>query len=372
MKATIGLICLVMAAVIQTYAQPLTLPPGGDNQKSSVIQWIGPVSITITYNSPDVTGPDGADRSGKIWGGLVPWGMADNNFGTADKIPWRGGANENTTIEFSHDVQVEGEDLEAGVYGLHFIPEPDAWTVIFSRNATSWGSYFYDASEDALRVSVVPRKGPHSEWLTYEFVERNPDHTIIAMKWEEMVVPFRIDAPVTAYYLQGFRDDLRGSAGFDWRNWVQAVNFCTRRNVNLEEALQWAEYAISGPFVGERNFTTLEAKAMVLIALDKTAEADALMEEAMQLHDATMVRVHQYGRQLISMGRPEKALEVFQQNRKRYPDDKFTTIVGLARGFEATDNAKKAIRYYYEAAANAPDGQGAYYESLARKLEDDL
>jgi hypothetical protein len=351
-------------------AQSLSLPPSGDNQRCSVTQWVGPVSVTIEYSSPDVTAPDGSSRKGKIWGGLVPWGMADNSFGTAEKIPWRGGANENTTITFSHDVRIEGQDLSAGTYGLHFIPQPDEWTVIFSHNATSWGSYFYDAEKDALRVRVQPRKGAYTEWLTYEFTERMPDHTVAVLKWEEMVVPFKIEAPVTKYYLETIRNELHNYQGFDWKNWVQAISFCISNNINLEEALQWSEYAIAAPFVGARNFTTLQAKALVLMKLERLEEADALMDEAMALPDASMQNIHQYGRQLINLGRVEMALEIFKLNSKKFPDDDFTTIVGLARGYEATGQPKKAIRHYRMASENAPAGQRAYYESLARKLED--
>ena len=37
----------------------VTLPPSGKNQRASVSQWIGLVEVTITYNSPQVTAPDG-------------------------------------------------------------------------------------------------------------------------------------------------------------------------------------------------------------------------------------------------------------------------------------------------------------------------
>lgn len=59
--------------VATTAAAQLTLPPPGDNQKSSVTQHIG----SIDYNSPDVHAPNGDDRRGKIWGQLVPYGMTD-------------------------------------------------------------------------------------------------------------------------------------------------------------------------------------------------------------------------------------------------------------------------------------------------------
>ena len=72
----LALICTAGALT----AQALTAPPPGANQRSTVTQYMGMVSVTIDYNSPDVTSPAGEDRTGKIWGQLVPWGIAPNPF----------------------------------------------------------------------------------------------------------------------------------------------------------------------------------------------------------------------------------------------------------------------------------------------------
>ena len=93
-RSLVASVLAVIATVpgLRLTAQSLTLPPSGDNQKASVSQWIGPVELSITYHSPDVTAPNGQDRRGKIWGELVPWGYANLGFGTCgDKCPWRGG-----------------------------------------------------------------------------------------------------------------------------------------------------------------------------------------------------------------------------------------------------------------------------------------
>src|SRR6516165_10991668 len=74
----------------------LATPPSGNNQKASVAQYIGPVSITIEYSSPAVHGPNGKDRRGQIWGKLVPYGLTDLGFGNGKPCPWRACANENT------------------------------------------------------------------------------------------------------------------------------------------------------------------------------------------------------------------------------------------------------------------------------------
>lgn len=330
---------------------------------------MGLVSVTVTYNSPDVTGPNGEDRKGKIWGGVVPYGLTENNFGTAAKMPWRAGANENTIIQFSHDVKVEGMSLSAGTYGLHMIPTTDKWTVIFSKNSSAWGSYFYNEKDDALRVEVLPQKTAYTEWLTYDFLLKNPESTTLALKWEELMVPVKIEADVTGAYLSQIRQELQNAPGFKWENWVAAVNFCLSKNVNLEEALQWSEYAIKASFIGEKNFTTLSTKARVLYKLNRKADGDMAIAEAMAESTATMNDVHNFGRQLIADGYPDKALEVFELNRKNHPEDKFATLVGLARGYEAVGKYKLAEKNYRIAAENAPEGQRDYYLGLAGAME---
>ncbi|MFN7118838.1 MAG: DUF2911 domain-containing protein, partial [Saprospiraceae bacterium] len=174
----ITLLTALLVSAFTSFAQ-LTTPPSGDNQKSVTTQYIGALAhVTITYNSPDVTAPNGESRTGKIWGQLVPYGLTDQGFGTSKAAPWRAGSNEGTTIEFSHDVTVQGKALPAGKYGFFVIVEKEGpWTLIFSKNASAWGSYFYNDKEDALRVQATPEKTEYHEWLTYEFIDRQAEST---------------------------------------------------------------------------------------------------------------------------------------------------------------------------------------------------
>src|SRR5438552_2137597 len=95
------------------FAQGLTIIADGGNKKASVSERIGVSDVTVHYDRPAVKG-----REGQIWGKLVGYGFTDLGFGTSKAAPWRGGANENTTITFSTDVQVEGKPIAAGTYGL--------------------------------------------------------------------------------------------------------------------------------------------------------------------------------------------------------------------------------------------------------------
>lgn len=354
----LALSLLWLAASPKLMAQSITLPPSGDNQKSITTQYIGSLAyVTIQYNSPDVTAPNGEDRNGKIWGTQVAhYGLVNLGFGTAEAAPWRAGSNENTTITFSHDMLVEGKSIAAGTYGLHMIVEENQpWVLILSKNASAWGSYFYDESEDALRVEVKPEESEFHEWLTYEFVDRQPEQTTVAMMWENMKVPFTISVPdMKQLYVDNMRKELQSSAGFSWQGWNQAATYCLMNDTNLEEALVWADHAVSMPYIGQENFTTLQTKASILSKLNRADEADQVMMQAINHPTATPLQIHAYGRQLITQGEKEKALEIFQLNAKKYPDT-WPVNVGLARGYSATGDYKKAIKYAKMAADEAPD-----------------
>lgn len=349
---------LWLSASPKLIAQSVTLPPSGDNQKSITTQYIGSLAhVTIQYNSPDVTAPNGEDRNGKIWGTQVAhYGLVNLGFGTAEAAPWRAGANENTTITFSHDMEVEGKSIPAGTYGLHMIVEENQpWVLILSRNASAWGSYFYDESEDALRVEVKPEESEFHEWLTYEFVDRQPEQTTVAMMWENVKVPFTVSIPdMKQLYVDNMRKELQSTAGFSWQGWNQAATYCLMNDTNLEEALLWADNAVSMPYIGQENFTTLQTKASILTKLNRGDEADQVMMQAINHPTATPLQIHAYGRQLITQGEKEKALEIFQLNAKKYPDT-WPINVGLARGYSATGDYKKAIKYAKMAADEAPD-----------------
>jgi hypothetical protein len=140
------------------------------SQHAVVTQRIGVTDITIDYHRPRV-------NSRSIFGDVVPF----------DRV-WRAGANDNTTIAFPHQVAIEGQPLPPGRYGLHVIPGKTEWTVIFSRNATSWGSFSYDKAEDALRVKVTPKEAAFREELTYEFTELKDDGATILLSWERVAV----------------------------------------------------------------------------------------------------------------------------------------------------------------------------------------
>ncbi len=346
---------LVLLVAGPTFGQGLTLPPSGGNQKSSVIQSIGLVEVRIDYSSPDVTGPNGQSRRGQIWGQLVPYGLTNLGFGNGNPGPWRAGANENTVITLSHDVQIEGKPLAAGSYGLHMIAEEGDWTIIFSKNSSSWGSFFYDEREDALRVTVSPQEAPFREFLSYDFLDREADRATVALHWEDLRVPFVIEVPNgNELYLARIREELRSSPGFNWQNWVAASQFCVQNATNLEEALEWAEVAVSRPFVGQENFTTLQNKSQVLSALGRGDEARAVRDQALRHRSASPAQIHTWARQLQVQGEVEQAVAIFKLNGELNGEE-WPVHVGLARAYSAQGDYDKALEHARKAREQAPD-----------------
>ncbi|MFL6501201.1 MAG: DUF2911 domain-containing protein, partial [Candidatus Udaeobacter sp.] len=153
-------LCLAVAGFGQIASAQNDLNLPDVSQAAEVKQRVALTDIAIKYHRPLVNGR-------KIWGGLVPYGKV-----------WRAGANENTIIEFSDPVSIEGKPLDKGIYGLHMIPNQDSCTVIFSKTNTAWGSYSYDEKEDALRVDVKPRPlAEMKEALEFEFDDLKPNST---------------------------------------------------------------------------------------------------------------------------------------------------------------------------------------------------
>ena len=340
-KLPLAFFALSLFLVSDIQAQ-MTLPPSGSNQKSEVTQYLGLVKVTIAYSSPDVSGRE-------IWGKLVPYGLAHLNFGKSSEqnpSPWRAGANENTTITFSHNIEVEGKPLKAGTYGLHLVPGEQEWVVIFSNNTGAWGSFSYLPNEDALRVTVKPAACEFNEWLTYEFVDRQQNSATARLKWEKIAVPFKISVSNgDDLYVQKIREEFTGQKGFSWLNGVAAINFCANKKINLEEALGWAQSYL------DRNikyFPIYQAKGNVLAAMDKKVEAEAVMKEAINLPDATAGQISNYGRSLITQTRAKDAMVVFEIGFKRYPTA-VAALMGMARGYSANGDSKKALKFAQDA-----------------------
>lgn len=314
------------------------------SQRATVTQRIGLTDVTIVYHEPMVGGRE-------IWGKAVPFAKV-----------WRSGANQNTTIRFSDDVTVEGKALAAGTYGLHTIPDKDQWTIIFSKNSTSWGSFSYDEKEDALRVTVKPQQAEFREALTYTFDDIKPESAAATLRWEKLAVPFQIGVDVKKLVLTSIHNQLRNTGGFTWSGFNEAANWCLDNNYNLEEALKWEDQSIQG----EDRFENWETKSRILAALGRKDESDKALATA--LDKANAIQLYVYARSLQRQGNAKRAFELYPLVAKR--DAKhWISHVANARIDSNAGDFSGATKEITQAISAAPDPQKPFLEPLLKRLE---
>ena len=217
------------------------------SQHAVVSQRIGITDITINYHRPLANGR-------QVWGKLVPYGQV-----------WRAGANENTTVTFADPVTIEGQPLEKGTYGLHMIPGQDQWTVIFSKNASAWGSFTYKQDEDALRVNVKPQAAEVHDALTYDFDDVKPDSAVITMRWEKVAVPFKVHVNVNDIVTASIHRQMHGLNQYYWEGWDDAAQYFLVNKINLDEALKDEDLSIQA----EERYDNLMNKSKILEAMGR-------------------------------------------------------------------------------------------------------
>jgi len=328
--AFVALLCWEVSA--QTVTTPRAVVPA-----SEMTQTIGISTVTVNYSRPRVT-LRGNDRTGNIWGTLIPWGFEATTFVDGSNIPWRAGANENTIITFSDDVKIEGKALAAGTYGLHMaVYEDGKATVIFSNNSSSWGSFYYKEAEDALRVDVQTMDIAHTEVLTYDVIAMDNASATIALKWEKKAIPFNVSYDVHSIVIDNFKDELRSIPGFGWQGLNQAANYCAQNNVELEQGLIWVERSIANT----KNFNNLATKGQLLTAMGKTKEAQAVTDESVSI--ANIGQLNFLGYQMIGQQNYDKAIEYFMLNAKRNPTNA-NCWDSLGEAFKTKGDNKNAIK----------------------------
>jgi len=325
--------------------------------RAKVVQYISFASVEIDYSRPGVK-----DR--EVYGELVPYGLAPNAFGNGKPMPWRAGANENTTISLSHDSKINGTPLPAGIYGLHMIVQEEEWMIIFNKDYQAWGSFFYEESNDILRIKVKPQKASPQEWLKYEFENLSDNTCDVIMHWGELKVSFKIEVDNHKIVLDTYRTQLTTLPGFNQAAWAAAARYCLNNNINTDEAMIWIDKALS--MNGGQNFNNSVVKAGLLTLVGKQEEGDQLIASTMET--ATEAELNNYGYQLMGQDRLDEAIEIFGLNIKQHPDS-WNTYDSYGEALSKKGDKKGAKEYFEKAYEMAPAAQKDRIEGILKGFE---
>jgi tetratricopeptide (TPR) repeat protein len=339
---TLFVLIVAWSAIVLAQSFVLDLPD--QSQRAEISQRIGITNVTIKYHRP-------LAKDRKIWGGLVPYGQV-----------WRAGANINTTISFADPVTVEGQPLAAGTYGLHMIPNADEWTIIFSKNSTSWGSFTYDQAEDALRVNVKPKAAEMHNALTYDFDDLQPESAAVVLEWEKVAVPFKVGVDVHSVVEASLKKQLRNLSQYTWMSWDDAANYLLAEKIGYDDALKYANESIKN----EDRYDNEMTKANVLKALNRNDDSEVARKRALEL--ANPLQTHLYARQLQAEKKNDEAFAIFRENAKKHPNEWFVHT-GMARIYSSQAKWDDATKEMKLAVGTAPDSQKVYLDGLMKRLE---
>jgi len=262
---------------------------------ATVSQAIGITDISITYHRPAVKGRmlwgdissdkvTALIKANSVLPGAEGEGTVDGASGGGKDFPmvpnghvWRAGANEATKFTVSDDVLINGQKLAAGAYSLHIIPGKDEFTVIFNKTADQWGSFRYDAKQDALRVKTKPVwRTDSQEQLSYEIPSLTANSAQVILRWEKIAVPFTIEVPNQDALVRSKIDATVAANPTDWQVPLAVANAYLVDD-KFEDAMGWVDKSIKV----KETFQNLRTKANLLVNMGKKPEAIAVAEQAL-------------------------------------------------------------------------------------------
>lgn len=244
---------LAIQAQIQT-------PQASPFQK--IEQKVGLTDVILEYSRPSMKGRT-------IVGGLVPY----------DEI-WRTGANENTKITFSNDVEIGGQTVNAGTYAIYTKPSASSWEVYFYSDSNNWGNpEKWDESKVAAKVTApVYPLTTEIETFTMSFDNLKNDEVTLGMLWEKTYVgvpiKFFTDKAVSA----NIQKVMNGPNANDY--YSAAVYYFTAGK-DINQAKAWIDKSID--MNKDPKFWQLRQKALIYAKSGDKEGAIKAAKESMRL-----------------------------------------------------------------------------------------
>ena len=345
---------LIFFATQVNAQQTLLATTAMSSPKASVTQDIGITSVEVNYSRP-------AARGRKIWGGVVPFA---NKESERPQLPWRAGANENTTFSLSTAATINGIPIDAGTYGVHLYVYPDGETdVMLSSNAESWGSFYFDKEDVVATIPAKRQPCEHIEHLSYTFSDLTKEGALLQLSWAEEQISLNIQVDVKGTTLAHLRQEIQSRHMINAIGPLEAAQWCFYNDTNLVQALQWVNYSLSF----NKMFANLKTKSQILDALERDAEAKSTMDDAMSFGSSS--DLYGYTVELINQDNFEKATTVAKKSLKKHPKD-WTAHYGMARVYDALKEPKKTMGHLKKAEQYCESERSkSFLKSQIEKLE---
>jgi hypothetical protein len=242
------------------FAQINTPPPSPSSQ---VKQIVGLTEIEVEYNRP-------SKRGRVIFGNLVPYGKL-----------WRTGANSNTKINFSTDVELNGNKIKAGTYSIFSIPNKNSWEIILYSESDLWGvPKNWDDKKIIFRSDYQLLKNSQAlETFSISFSDISNDYADLIIAWDDTYVKIKIDV-LTRQKVQGNIESVMSKSPKS-SDYYSAAVYYRQENINLGIALEWINKAMQ--MSESPKFYQLRQQSLIMAANEKYSDAVKVAQKSLEL-----------------------------------------------------------------------------------------
>jgi hypothetical protein len=225
-------------------------------------QTVGLTDVTLEYSRPSM-------RGRTIMGDLVPYNAI-----------WRTGANANTKITFSDDVEIGGTAVKAGTYAIYTKPGTANWEVYFYSDASNWGTpEKWDENKVAAKVSVPSYPMPVDiETFTMTFDDLKNDEATLGMLWEKTYVGVPIKFGTDKVVSENIQRVMNGPSSNDY---YAAAVYYLQSGKDINQAKTWIDKAIE--MNKKPAFWQLRQKSLIYAKAGDKKGAIAAAKESMKL-----------------------------------------------------------------------------------------
>ena len=232
---------------------------------SKLEQMVGLTDIEINYNRP-------SKRGRVIFGNLVPFGEL-----------WRTGANSNSTISFSTDVEIREEKINKGTYSIFSIPNEDYWDFILYSDSDLWG-----VPQDWDNKKIVHKSRHNSHHLNSEKeletftislnnISNNDANLVIA--WGDRYIKVTIDVPTRMMVDSNIESVMNGSPKAS--DYYASAVYYRQENIKLDVALEWINKAME--MTEEPKFYQLRQQSLIMAANGNYKDAVNVAKKSLEL-----------------------------------------------------------------------------------------
>ncbi len=258
-------IILLFSALMLTVGIQAQIQTPQPSPFQKVEQKVGLTDVTLEYSRPSMKGRT-------IFGGLVPY----------DAI-WRTGANANTKITFSDDVEIGGKTLKAGSYAVYTKPGASNWEVYFYSDSNNSGTPSkWDDSKVAAQVTAQAYPMPMNiETFTMTFDDVKNDVVTLGMLWEKTYVGVPIKFNTDKAVSENIQKVMNGPSANDY---YAAAVYYLEAGKDVNQAKSWIDKSIE--MNKDPKFWQLRQKALIYAKSGDKKGAIEAAKKSMELAKA--------------------------------------------------------------------------------------